>query len=168
MYSKSTENAIASVSRLAEVWDEGVTLLSASDIAENRGLQKPFVSKILSALAQAGIVTGTRGPGGGFRLTKMPAEISLMDVYAVFERENTSNICPFGGGICGVGEPCALHDNLVELQDSKQEFLEKTTFESFRVAYQDLGLRPAAVSGDEPLNPRESFRARETDGANDL
>ena len=98
MYGKSTENAIAAMSRLAEVWDGGVTKLSASDIAENRGLQKPFVSKILSVLAQAGLVSGTRGPGGGFKLARDPKTITLMDVYSVFERENISNVCPFGGG----------------------------------------------------------------------
>ncbi|MEQ9617470.1 MAG: Rrf2 family transcriptional regulator [Phycisphaerales bacterium] len=161
MYGKSTENAIAAMSRLAEVWDGGSTLLSAADIAENRKLQKPFVSKILSNLAQAGLVQGTRGPGGGFRLSKAPKEISLFDVYLVFERENESLNCPFGGGICGVGQECALHDKLVELQDAKREFLTETTFDKFRVAYQEQGLRPATELGVS-APPRKSLRARET------
>jgi len=161
MYGKSTENAIAAMSRLAEVWDGGKTKLSAADIAENRGLQKPFVSKILSMLAQSGLVAGTRGPGGGFRLAREPSAITLMDVYQLFERENKTNICPFGGGVCGVGDPCVLHDKLVEMQDAKIEFLTSTTFEEFRAAYQDEGLRPAVpVDGDIPA--RKSYRARET------
>ena len=161
MYGKSTENAIAAMSRLAEVWDGGVTKLSASDIAENRGLQKPFVSKILSVLAQAGLVSGTRGPGGGFKLARDPSSITLMDVYSVFERENISNVCPFGGGVCGVGDACVLHDKLVEMQERKIDFLKNTSFEDFRVAYQDKGLRPAATLDGAPP-PRQSFRARET------
>jgi len=161
MYGKSTENAIAAMSRLAEVWDGGTTLLSATQIAENRKLQKPFVSKILSNLSQAGLVQGTRGPGGGFKLSRAPSEITLHDVYLVFERENESTNCPFGGGICGVGLSCVLHENLVELQDSKREFLKNTSFEQFREAYQDLGHRPAQ-NLEIPAEPRPSYRARET------
>ena len=161
MYGKSTENAIAAMSRLAEVWDGGQTLLSASDIAENRHLQKPFVSKILSGLAQAGLVTGTRGPGGGFRLARAPEEITLLDVYTVFERDSSSTTCPFGGGVCGVGDPCVLHDKLVEIQHQKRDFLHNTTFESFRHAYQVEGLRPTSLEDTTPRE-RESFRARGT------
>ena len=166
MYGKSTENAIAAMSRLAEVWDGGKTKLSASDIAENRGLQKPFVSKILSMLAQSQLVAGTRGPGGGFKLAREPSSITLMDIYQLFERENTSNICPFGGGICGVGESCVLHNKLVEMQDAKVEFLKSTTLEDFRVAYQDKGLRPA-IPVDDAVPPRKSYRARETHSSSD-
>jgi len=161
MYGKSTENAIAAMSRLAEVWDGGKTLLSASQIAENRNLQKPFVSKILSNLAQAGLVQGTRGPGGGFKLSKDPVDISLHDVYLVFERENESSNCPFGGGVCGVGEPCVLHDRLVEMQDAKRTFLEVTNFDQFRIAFQEHGHRPA-VNVESPEDSRKSYRARET------
>ena len=41
MYGKQTETAIASVSRLAEVYDGGKTRLSSADIARDRGLQPP-------------------------------------------------------------------------------------------------------------------------------
>ena len=51
MYGKATENAIAAMTRLAEVYDGGETRLSASDIATTRGLQRPFVAKLLSVLA---------------------------------------------------------------------------------------------------------------------
>ena len=87
MYGKATQNAIAAVSRLAEMYDNGQTRLSAEEIARSRGLQKPFVSKLLSTLATAGIVTGARGPGGGFTLARHPRKIRLYDVFTLFERE---------------------------------------------------------------------------------
>ena len=65
MYGKQTECAIAAISRLAEVYDGGLTNLSADNIADSRGLPRPFVRKVLSILAQAGLVIGSRGPGGG-------------------------------------------------------------------------------------------------------
>lgn len=147
------------MSRLAEMYDGGETRLSASDIAESRGLQRPFVAKVLTALAQAGLVEGSRGPGGGFTLSRDPKDILLYDVFSLFEREDHSDICPFGGGICGVGEKCPLHDKLASVQNAVDDVLHKTTFESFRVAYQEQGLRPAAPPKKKKTGRRESFRA---------
>lgn len=158
MYGKQTETAIAALSRLAEVYDGGKTRLSASDIARDRNLQGPFVAKLLTLLSQAGLVDGTPGPGGGYALARPPAQIPLYQVYSLFEREDTSNICPFGGGICGAGTPCAIHDKLVGLQSALSDLLRNTTFEEFRKRYQDDGFRPTIVPPEELLK-RRSYRA---------
>ncbi len=47
LYGKATQTAIAALSRLAEMYDGGKTRLSATEIAETRGLQRPFLAKIL-------------------------------------------------------------------------------------------------------------------------
>jgi Rrf2 family protein len=160
MYGKQTERAIGALSRLAEVWDGGTTRLSAMQIAEQRGLPAPMVAKILSTLSQAGIVAGSPGPGGGYALARPPAEITLKQVHMLFERENHSHICPFGGGVCGTGDPCALHDSLVGMQKDITRFLHITTFEIFRAAAQDQGLKPTARTA-QVTTPRESYRAPE-------
>ena len=67
MYGKQTETAIAALSRLAEVWDEGRTRLSAAEIADQRGLPRAMVAKILSALSQANLVNGAGWPAAPFR-----------------------------------------------------------------------------------------------------
>jgi Rrf2 family protein len=158
MYGKQTERAIAAMSRLAEVWDEGKTRLSAADIADQRGLPRPMVAKILTALSQAHLVSGSPGPGGGYALARHPSEISFQEVYDIFERVDRSPLCPFGGGVCGVGQPCALHDRLVAAQRDIRGFLATTTFEIFRKAVQDDGLVPVDASV-RPPGPRESYRA---------
>ena len=160
MYGKQTERAIGAMSRLAEVWDGGKTRLSAFEIADQRGLPRPMVAKILTTLSQANLVNGSPGPGGGYALARAPAEINLREVYDLFEREDRSNLCPFGGGVCGVGEPCALHDTLVGMQRDIRRFLVDTTFEMFRAASQDHGLKPTP-SDTAPTGPRESYRAVE-------
>lgn len=137
MYGKQTECAIAAMSRLAEVYDGGITNLSADDIADSRGLPRPFVRKILSVLAQAGLVNGSRGPGGGCTLSKEPGKIKIFDVFKLFEREVESVNCPFGGGRCGVDDPCPLHEKLVAVQDAIEHLLHDTTFEDFRINQQD-------------------------------
>lgn len=158
MYGKQTETAIAALSRLAEVYDGGKTRLSAADIARDRNLQGPFVAKLMTVLSQAGLVDGTPGPGGGYSLAKPPSKIPLYDVYQLFEREDTSNLCPFGGGICGVGTPCAIHDKLVHVQLALSDLLANTSLEEFRRAYQDEGLRPTPAPTSPP-SKRKSYRA---------
>ncbi|MFG0286230.1 MAG: RrF2 family transcriptional regulator [Phycisphaerales bacterium JB039] len=155
MYGQSTEYAIAIMTRLAEVYDNGQSRVSATDIADERELPRPFVAKILSMLAQAGLVIGARGPGGGFTLARHPREIRLREVYSLFEREDDSDVCRFGGGRCGAGNPCPLHDRLVAIQDSLDALLD-TTFEGSRAAYQEKGQRPTKKRGKKK---RESFRA---------
>ena len=92
MYGKATETAIAALSRLAEVYDEGKTRLSAQEIALDRHLQKPFVGKVLTTLSQAGIVQGSRGPGGGFTLAMEPGAIRIYDVFRLFERAEDEKV----------------------------------------------------------------------------
>ena len=161
MYGKQTETAIAAMSRLAEVWDNGKTRLSAIEIADQRGLPRAMVAKSLSTLSQAGLVKGSPGPGGGYLLARAPNELSLHEVYEIFERVDNSLNCPFGGGVCGVGAPCAIHDRLVSMQVSVQKLLNETTFEIFRKAVQEDGLKPVA-KGVRVENARESFRAAQT------
>jgi Rrf2 family protein len=159
MYGKQTEVAIAAMSRLAEVYDGGKTRLSASEIADSRGLPRPFVAKTLSLLGQAGLVNGSRGPGGGCTLAKDPKKIRLYDVFKLFERQDESDNCPFGGGRCGVGDPCPLHEKLVAVQHAMNDLLHETTFEKFRVAYQEEGLRPLKKANRKPKRKRQSYRA---------
>lgn len=157
MYGKQTETAIAALSRLAEVYDGGKTRLSAGDIAKERDLLPPSVAKIMTVLSQAGLVDGTPGPGGGYALARPPSRIKLHDVFSLFEREDSTTTCPFGGGICGVGDPCAIHDKLVGIQAALDDLLRHTTLEAFRKAYQDEGRRPAKI--EAPPAKRKSYRA---------
>jgi Rrf2 family protein len=165
MYGKATETAIGVMTRLAELYDGGATRASALEIADNRRLARPFVGKILTSLSQAGLVVGARGPGGGFTLARPPREIRLHEIYRLFEREDAGNNCPFGGGTCGMGNACALHDKLVRVREMTDQVLHGTTLEEFRVAYQVHGLRPVyPQDGDGPVKKRESFRAPRSSG----
>ncbi|MGB7345553.1 MAG: Rrf2 family transcriptional regulator [Pirellulaceae bacterium] len=135
MYGKATETAIAAMSRLAEVYDNGTTRLSSTEIADSRGLQRPFVAKILSTLSQAQLIEGTRGPGGGFTFALPPKDVTLYDVYVLFERSKESPHCPIGGGICGGKHPCPLHKQLADVRKAMDKVLHETTFDTFLKAY---------------------------------
>jgi Rrf2 family iron-sulfur cluster assembly transcriptional regulator len=130
-YGKTTQNAIAAMSRLAEVYEQA-TYLSSSDIAKSRQLSQTLVAKLLTTLSRAGLVSGAPGPGGGYALAKLPAEITLYDITTVFERTDDRLTCPFGPNWCGNNDPCPLHDQLGEIDARIETFLKSTTLEQFK------------------------------------
>ena len=128
MYGKQTETAIAAVGYLAELWRGATTRrVSAADIADARGLQRPFVAKLLSALSQAGVVSGSPGPEGGYALAKPPAEIRLRDVWLVFERPEAARDDQDGAA----SEVSALQQRIQRVHDAVDQLLDETTFEVF-------------------------------------
>ena len=129
-YGKTTQTAIAAMSRLAEAYGASEPL-SSHDIARDRELAQPLVAKLLTMLSQAGLVNGSRGPGGGYSLAKKPREISLQDIAAVFERPDDKIVCPFGPNWCGNHNPCPLHDAYVEFVSEFEEYLSRTRLDVF-------------------------------------
>ncbi len=133
-FGKLAQTAIAAMSVLAERYDGGETKLSSADIAAERQLPQPIVAKVLTTLSSLGLVDGTRGPGGGYWLKKKPTEISLMDIVAEFERAEDTIMCPFGPNWCGNGDPCPMHDSLVEMTDQWHAYLEGTSLQIFHAS----------------------------------
>ena len=133
-HQKTTQNAIAAMSRLAEIYDDPSHSAASKEIADSRNLPVPAVAKILTELSRGGLVIGSPGPGGGYRLAKKPEEISLMDVVALFERTSYST-CPFGPEWCGNGAPCPLHHSLVAMNQIFDDYLRNTTFAVFKLSH---------------------------------
>lgn len=131
-YGKTAQNAISAMSFLTEAYDDENTRVSSLDIAEARQLPKPIVAKLLVVLSQAGFVSGTPGPKGGYRLAKDPNGITLLEIVNLFEKTDDTIMCPFGPSWCGNKEPCPLHDEIVDMQDRLHTFLCGTTLEVFQ------------------------------------
>jgi len=126
-YSKLAQAGIAAVSYLAAVAPEA-RLAGSAEIAEARELSRQLVAKVLTMLSRAGIVAGTPGPTGGYRLARPAAQITLLDVVKVFEDPDERVMCPFGPNWCGHGPQCPLHDSLLEMH---QQVLDRLAGESF-------------------------------------
>jgi len=129
-YGKSTQNAIAAMSCLAEAHQRGARL-SSGQIAKARDLPQTLVAKLLTHLSQAGLVTGSPGPRGGYALAREPAGITLLDIAEVFEHPADRIVCPFGPNWCGHGDPCPLHDELMRMDEQFEAFLRQTTLDVF-------------------------------------
>lgn len=67
--------------------------LSSQALADFHGVPKAYLSKCLQMLSQAGIVTTTPGPHGGYSLAKSPNKISFLDVVEAVEGKTKSFKC---------------------------------------------------------------------------
>jgi len=67
--------------------------LATRDLAQLHGVPKEYLSKALQALSQAGIVEGTLGPSGGYRLARAAGAISFLDIVEAVEGRQSSFVC---------------------------------------------------------------------------
>jgi FeS assembly SUF system regulator len=59
--------------------------LNATTLAEETGLPLPTVQKLVSRLSAGGLIESARGTGGGFRLSRPAAAISLAEIIEAVE-----------------------------------------------------------------------------------
>jgi Rrf2 family nitric oxide-sensitive transcriptional repressor len=77
MFSQTVEYALRAMACLAQ---SPGGLVPTTTLASQSGVPANYLAKVLQLLATAGLVTGRRGVGGGYRLAKQPGQIRLMDV----------------------------------------------------------------------------------------
>lgn len=99
------------------------------EIARATRVPAGYLSKVLQALSRAGLVASTPGRNGGFRLTRSPSALSVLDVINAVDPIARIRQCPLKLE-AHQGELCALHrrlDRAIGLME--QAFAESTIAE---------------------------------------
>lgn len=76
------------------------------DVASRQDVSLKYLEKILPSLVKSGLVEGTHGKGGGYRLTKEPEQYSVGEIL----RATEGDLAPVACLECGTGE-CGLQDD---------------------------------------------------------
>jgi FeS assembly SUF system regulator len=83
--------------------------LNATLLADETGLPLPTVQKLVSRLSSAGLIESARGTGGGFRLARPPAAISLADIVEAIEGPIALTTCvDTGKHDCAIQSDCRV------------------------------------------------------------
>ncbi|MDZ7809664.1 MAG: Rrf2 family transcriptional regulator [Arhodomonas sp.] len=61
-----------------------------AELGEQQGVSLSYLEQLFAALRRANLVSGVRGPGGGYRLARAPAEISVADIISAVDAGWTS------------------------------------------------------------------------------
>ena len=143
-YGKLARQAVSVISYIAERYDVNAPAISSSEIGRARKIPAALAAKLLSQASAAGLVLGTTGPGGGYRLAKPPGKIRLVDIVSLFGRSQEESLCPYSLDWCGNGAPCPLHEGFVKLRENARVFLEETTLAVFAKIPEPLPAKKAA------------------------
>jgi Rrf2 family iron-sulfur cluster assembly transcriptional regulator len=125
MMSKSGVHALRALAALARLSDGGYA--GASEVAATIGAPPNYLGKLLKTLSHEGLVESQKGKGGGFRLARDPATITLLDVMEPVARVNRWTGCFLGRTNCSDDNPCVLHGRWGKARDTYFQFLRETT-----------------------------------------
>lgn len=153
MFSDTAEYALRAVLYLAEYQGSGPR--PAAEIAERLQVPGNYLSKILHALARAGVIRSLRGKGGGFELNGSPQEISLLSVVSVFDSIDARRRCLLGREECSDERACPVHARWGKLGEEIARFVRETTLADLakhptstqETSRSDSGGRPRRLSG---------------------
>jgi Rrf2 family nitric oxide-sensitive transcriptional repressor len=85
---------------------------SAADLAAEFAISRNHLAKIMTALAQAGLIATRRGGGGGAVLARAPETIRLGQVVRVLESGQPLVACFAAEGRCTISDCCRLKARL--------------------------------------------------------
>jgi Rrf2 family nitric oxide-sensitive transcriptional repressor len=114
---------------------------SVGEIAEAHRVSRHHLDKVVNRLAGAGLVETTRGRGGGVRLSRDPASITVGDVMRTMESDFAVVECLGPARFCRVAGVCGARSVFARALDAYFAVLDDATLED--IAENDLGLRGA-------------------------
>ncbi len=97
--------------------------VSTGEIARRQNLPKPFMTKIASQAAAAGLLSTCRGKGGGLVIARPPDEISLLQIIEAIDGPLALNQCTLEPSQCAESDECAVHPIWKKAQEQLDELL---------------------------------------------
>jgi Rrf2 family iron-sulfur cluster assembly transcriptional regulator len=109
--------------------DENGKIQALSGIAERQEISLAYLEQLFAKLRRAGLVSGVRGPGGGFRLTKSADEMRIADIVIAVDEPLKATRCRSEGeaGCLKKSGRCLTHDLWDELGTQIELFLSSVT-----------------------------------------
>lgn len=135
MVSTKGRYALRVMIELAARCDEGVVCLK--EIAEHQQISEKYLEAIVKSLVSAGLVIGTRGKGGGYRLAQTPDQCTVAAILRAAEGSLSpvnclDDDCPRHG-------TCATLPMWRELNQVIDRFLDGITLEQLAAQARAIG-----------------------------
>ncbi len=122
---KITEATVLAIHAMMYTARHGDRLVSTREIAEFHSISENHLAKVMQRLVHAGFIKSTRGPKGGFSLAKEPDEVTLTELYELFEGPFSSSTCLIGNPVCD-GKSCIFGTLLEDINTMVINYMNKT------------------------------------------
>lgn len=129
MLSRASKYAILSTLFLAEHTNEEKKI-SVKTIAKSIDVPNAFLAKLFQQLVRGNVISSTKGPNGGFYLTKENGKNTVLDIIENIDGLSRIDECFLGLNKCDGTNPCPVHF-IVEPFKNKimEKFRDKTIIE---------------------------------------
>jgi len=104
--------------------------VTLADISQCQGISLSYLEQLFACLRKSGLVKGVRGPGGGYRLARPAAEISIAQIICSVDETVDVTRCK-GEGNCQGGDKCLTHELWSNLSSRLHDFLADITLAQF-------------------------------------
>jgi Rrf2 family protein len=133
MMSKKCKYAIKALMRLAKNFNQGH--LQTADIAQKENIPKKFLEQILLDLKHAEIVSSKQGSGGGYFLIKDPKDVSIAEIYRLFDGAIALLPCVSLNFYekcddCTNESECAMQREFIKIREGARVVMSQTTIAS--------------------------------------
>ena len=96
-------------------------------IAEKQKIPKHFLSKILQMMVKKKLLLSMKGPTGGFRLSRDPEEIRLIEIVDATDGLEVFTQCGIGFKKCNDEKPCPIHNDFKKIRNQVKNLFENTS-----------------------------------------
>ncbi|MCC5940984.1 MAG: Rrf2 family transcriptional regulator [Balneolaceae bacterium] len=110
-----------------------------NEIATEQDIPKHFLSKILQLLVREKLLYSMKGPTGGFRLTRPPDEITLLEIVDAIDGLDIFHQCGIGFKSCDDNNPCPIHTDYKAIRERVQNLFQTKTLEALKEEVQNGG-----------------------------
>jgi FeS assembly SUF system regulator len=102
---------------------------NAASLAQEAGIPVPTAQKLASLLGRAGLIKATRGSGGGIKLARPAAAITLADIIEAVDGPIALTGCldTDGTDCCALERPCAIRPHWVGVNRLVRDALARVT-----------------------------------------
>ncbi|MEO8722810.1 MAG: SUF system Fe-S cluster assembly regulator [Sphingobium sp.] len=109
----------------------GGTRTSAHELSDETGIPLPTAQKLVSLLTRAGLLKSTRGAGGGIKLARPAAAITLTDIIEAVEGPIALTACVESGRHdCAMEGSCSVQPHWGAINDAMRDALGSVTLAS--------------------------------------
>ena len=109
-------------------YNAGALPVQSSEITKRQGIPRRYLEPVLQQLVRAGVLSGVRGPRGGYRLARERRRITVGEIVRVVRSLETAEDAAEGDGGAELGRK-VVRPLWLELQEDVMRRLDETTIE---------------------------------------
>jgi Rrf2 family iron-sulfur cluster assembly transcriptional regulator len=116
--------------------------VTLNQISQRQDISLSYLEQLFTRLRRRNLVSSTRGPGGGYSLSRSADRIAIAEIIAAVDESVETTRCN-GAGNCQEGQRCLTHELWDDLSRQIYRFLNDITLASLmdEQVIQDVAIR---------------------------